>query len=53
MVAHSIATFGRLDYAVNYAGIEGKLAGISGRAGSSGDDMYDKVLSADFGAIEG
>src|ERR1039458_6042081 len=27
MVAHAIETFGRLDYAVNNAGIEGKLAG--------------------------
>ena len=29
MVAHAIETFGRLDYAVNNAGIEGKLAGIT------------------------
>ncbi len=28
MVAHTIATFGRLDYAVNNAGIEGRLANI-------------------------
>lgn len=28
MVAHAIETFGRLDYAVNNAGIEGQLAGI-------------------------
>ena len=29
MVAHAIETFGRLDYAVNNAGIEGQLAGPS------------------------
>jgi NAD(P)-dependent dehydrogenase (short-subunit alcohol dehydrogenase family) len=29
MVAHAIKTFGGLDYAVNNAGIEGKLAGIT------------------------
>ena len=29
MVAHAIETFGRLDYAVNNAGIEGKLAGVT------------------------
>ena len=29
MVAHAIETFGRLDFAVNNAGIEGKLAGIT------------------------
>ncbi|KPK53274.1 MAG: 3-oxoacyl-ACP reductase, partial [Gammaproteobacteria bacterium SG8_31] len=27
MVAHAIETFGRLDYAVNNAGIEGRFAG--------------------------
>ncbi len=27
MVAHAIETFGRLDYAVNNAGIEGQFAG--------------------------
>jgi len=29
MVAHAIETFGRLDYAVNNAGIEGQLSGIT------------------------
>jgi NAD(P)-dependent dehydrogenase (short-subunit alcohol dehydrogenase family) len=29
MVGYAIGTFGRLDYAVNNAGIEGKLAGIT------------------------
>jgi len=31
MVAHAIETFGRLDYAVNNAGIEGRFAGITDR----------------------
>ena len=29
MVAHTVDAFGRLDYAVNNAGIEGRLAGIT------------------------
>ena len=29
MVAHAIGTYGRLDYAVNNAGIEGEWAGIT------------------------
>ena len=32
MVAHAIETFGRLDYAVNNAGIEGRFAGITDMA---------------------
>jgi NAD(P)-dependent dehydrogenase (short-subunit alcohol dehydrogenase family) len=40
MVAHAIETFGRLDYAVNNAGIEGRFAGITELA----DDEWDKVL---------
>jgi NAD(P)-dependent dehydrogenase (short-subunit alcohol dehydrogenase family) len=40
MVAHAIETFGRLDYAVNNAGIEGRFAGITELA----DDEWDRVL---------
>ena len=40
MVEHAIATFGRLDYAVNNAGIEGKLSGITDLP----EDDWDRVL---------
>ena len=40
MVAHAIDTFGRLDYAVNNAGIEGKGAGITDLA----EDEWDRTL---------
>src|SRR6267142_2699833 len=40
MVAHAIDTFGRLDYAVNNAGIEGKWAAITDLA----EDEWDRVL---------
>lgn len=40
MVAHAIDTFGRLDYAVNNAGIEGRFAGITELA----DDDWDRVM---------
>lgn len=40
MVQHTMDTFGRLDYAVNNAGIEGQLAGITELA----EDEWDRVL---------
>ncbi len=40
MVAHAIEAFGRLDYAVNNAGIEGQWAGITDLA----EDEWDRVL---------
>jgi NAD(P)-dependent dehydrogenase (short-subunit alcohol dehydrogenase family) len=40
MVAHAIATFGRLDYAVNNAGIEGQFAAVTDLA----EDDWDRVL---------
>ena len=40
MVAHALATFGRLDYAVNNAGIEGRVASIVDLP----EDDWDKVL---------
>lgn len=47
MVAHSIDTFGRLDYAVNNAGIEGTLAGILDLA----EDDWDRVLDINLKGI--
>ncbi len=40
MVAHAIEVFGRLDYAVNNAGIEGQWAGITDLT----EDEWDRVL---------
>jgi NAD(P)-dependent dehydrogenase (short-subunit alcohol dehydrogenase family) len=40
MVAHAVEEFGRLDYAVNNAGIEGQWAGITDLA----EDDWDRVL---------
>ena len=40
MVAHAINAFGRLDYAVNSAGIEGDWAGVNDLA----EDEWDRVL---------
>lgn len=40
MVGHAIGAFGRLDYAVNNAGIEGQFAGITDLA----EDDWDRVL---------
>lgn len=47
MVAHAIETFGRLDYAVNNAGIEGTLAGITDLA----EDDWDRVLDINLKGI--
>ena len=41
MVDHSIKTFGRLDYAVNNAGIEGRFSAITELA----EDDWDQVLN--------
>jgi len=40
MVAHTMETFGRLDYAVNNAGIEGQLSGIADLP----EEEWDRVL---------
>ncbi len=40
MVAHATGTFGRLDFAINCAGIEGKTFGI----GEMPEDEWDRVL---------
>jgi len=41
MVAHTIDTFGRLDYAVNNAGIEGELASITALP----EEEFDRVIA--------
>jgi len=44
MVAHTIETFGRLDYAVNNAGIEGQFVAI----GDLPEDEWDRVLDTNL-----
>jgi len=48
MVAHTIKTLGRLDYAVNSAGIEGKLAGITDLPEQEWDRVLDTNLKGTF-----
>jgi len=48
MVAHAIETFGRLDYAVNNAGIEGKWAGITDMPEQEWDRVLDTNLKGTF-----
>jgi NAD(P)-dependent dehydrogenase (short-subunit alcohol dehydrogenase family) len=48
MVAHVIETFGRLDYAVNNAGIEGQLAGITDLPEEEWDRVLDINLKGNF-----
>jgi NAD(P)-dependent dehydrogenase (short-subunit alcohol dehydrogenase family) len=48
MVAHAIETFGRLDYAVNNAGIEGRFAGIADLAEEDWDRVLDINLRGTF-----
>jgi NAD(P)-dependent dehydrogenase (short-subunit alcohol dehydrogenase family) len=48
MVDHAIATFGRLDYAVNAAGIEGPLAEITEMAEEDWDLVLDTNLRGTF-----
>lgn len=47
MVDHAIESFGRLDYAVNNAGIEGRLAGITDLT----EDDWDRVLDINLKGI--
>jgi len=44
MVAHAVETYGRLDYAVNNAGIEGQWAGITDLT----EDEWDRVLDVNL-----
>ncbi len=48
MVAHAIATFGRLDYAVNNAGIEGTIAPITDLHEQEWDRVLDTNLKGTF-----
>tara|TARA_R110000868_G_scaffold1389_10_gene10743 strand:+ start:2538 stop:3299 length:762 start_codon:yes stop_codon:yes gene_type:complete len=48
MVAHTIKVFGRLDYAINSAGIEGKLSGITDLAEEDWDQVLDINLKGTF-----
>lgn len=47
MVAHAIKTFGRLDYAVNNAGIEGEIAPIT----ELSEDGWDQVMSINLKGV--
>ena len=48
MVAHTIDVFGRLDYAVNNAGIEGKFNGITELSENDWDQVMDINLKGTF-----
>jgi NAD(P)-dependent dehydrogenase (short-subunit alcohol dehydrogenase family) len=48
MVAHTIDVFGRLDYAINNAGIEGKLSGITDLSEADWDQVLDINLKGTF-----
>jgi NAD(P)-dependent dehydrogenase (short-subunit alcohol dehydrogenase family) len=48
MVAHTMETFGRLDYAVNNAGIEGRVAGIAELTEEDWDRVLDTNLKGNF-----
>jgi NAD(P)-dependent dehydrogenase (short-subunit alcohol dehydrogenase family) len=48
MVKHTIETFGRLDYAVNNAGIEGQFSGITDLPEEEWDRVLDINLKGTF-----
>jgi NAD(P)-dependent dehydrogenase (short-subunit alcohol dehydrogenase family) len=48
MVAHAIETFGRLDYAANTAGIEGKFEAITDLSEEDWDRVLDTNLKGDL-----
>jgi len=48
MVAHTIKVFGRLDYAINNAGIEGQLSGITDLSEDDWDQVLDINLKGTF-----
>tara|TARA_R110001583_G_scaffold115385_3_gene265886 strand:- start:81 stop:842 length:762 start_codon:yes stop_codon:yes gene_type:complete len=47
MVAHAIDTFGRIDYAVNNAGIEGELASIT----ELSEESWDQVMNINLKGV--
>ncbi|WP_456439710.1 SDR family NAD(P)-dependent oxidoreductase [Psychroserpens sp.] len=47
MVAHTIKTFGRIDYAINNAGIEGELAPITELL----EESWDKVMNINLKGV--
>jgi NAD(P)-dependent dehydrogenase (short-subunit alcohol dehydrogenase family) len=47
MVTHTLETFGRLDYAVNNAGIEGQFAGVVDLA----EEEWDRVLDINLKGV--
>jgi NAD(P)-dependent dehydrogenase (short-subunit alcohol dehydrogenase family) len=48
MVAHTIEVFGRLDYAINNAGIEGEFSGITDLSEAIWDQVLDINLKGTF-----
>jgi NAD(P)-dependent dehydrogenase (short-subunit alcohol dehydrogenase family) len=48
MVAHALGKYGRLDYAVNNAGIEGQIASITELAEQEWDRLIDTNLKGAF-----
>lgn len=48
MVAHTIEVFGRLDYAINNAGVEGKFVGITDLAEEDWDQVQNINLKGTF-----
>jgi NAD(P)-dependent dehydrogenase (short-subunit alcohol dehydrogenase family) len=48
MVAHAIKVFGRLDYAINNAGVEGKFSGITDLAEEDWDQVLDINLKGTY-----
>jgi NAD(P)-dependent dehydrogenase (short-subunit alcohol dehydrogenase family) len=48
MVAHTISVFGRLDYAINNAGVEGKFSGITELSEENWDHVLDINLKGTY-----
>jgi len=48
MVAHAIATFGRIDFAVNNAGVEGEFQGVTEMTEDNWDRVIDTNLKGTF-----
>lgn len=48
MVAHAMATFGRIDFAVNNAGTEGEISGLTEMTEDAWDQVLDTNLKGTF-----